>query len=249
LEDKGIPTGVLLSFFILIVENLLGGFTMGEAKNKEREKQLNDALQETITGYKVFEVEDFGTVKVRHPSIEEGHMADYYYTKAYNKALMDDIPINEEMEKIIRKRGLWTEEDDKKLKELEEKIGSVMTAISKVKGEKAKEPFYKELNELQNERIALRNRYNSHFNYTVESIAEQQRVSYLTWACTYNTETNERLWPTYEDFKKETNQKAVADIAFNLLSFLMGLDDKILSEPLQELEEGPGGEDNTESNS
>lgn len=217
---------------------------MGEAK--DREKVLKEALEETITGAKTFEVNGFGLVKVRFPTIEESNIADYHYTKTYNKAIMDDIPTNEEMEKIIRKKGLWTEEDDKKLEELDKKIAETTSALNKIKGEKAKEPYYEELNRLHNERMALRNKRNSYFNYTAESLAEQQRIAYLTWACSYNAETNKRLWPTFEDFKKETNQRAVADIAFHLLSLLMGLDDKILQAPLQEPEEAPGGEEDLE---
>lgn len=215
---------------------------MGEVKNN-KEQELKNALEETITGSRIFEVNGFGLVKVRFPTIEESNMADYYYTKAYNKALKDDIPTNDEMEKIIRQKGLWTEDDDKKLKEIEDKINEVLVALSKVKGEKAKEPFYDELNNLQNERLILRNKKNSYFNYTVESLAEQQRIAYLTWACSYNAETGERLWKTFEEFKQETNQKGVADIAFQLLSLLMGLDDKLLQSPLQEVNETPGGEE------
>jgi len=212
--------------------------------DKKKEEQLKEALDTTISGTKTFEVDGFGTVTVRFPSIEESRIADYKYTQALNKAMMrDGLPTTEEMEKFLRDRGIWTEEDDKKLEELQKEMDDQLIAISKVKSDKAAEPFRKRMAELREEINQLRSKRNFYMNQTAENKADEERIGYLTWACSINAETGERLWDTFEDFKNERNQRAVGQIAYQLLSLMAGIDDELLADlPQEEVAEATLGE-------
>ncbi|MGE4412482.1 MAG: hypothetical protein AB7E45_02135 [Candidatus Caldatribacteriota bacterium] len=216
---------------------------------EQEEKELKEALDLTLSGEKIFYVEEFGNVKVVFPSINDSNRAEYEYSKAYNEALFKDgFPTIKEVEKIIKEKGLWTEENEKALEDLDKQIAEKLEIIAKVQGEKGKAPYQKQLLELQKKRAELKAEKDSYFLHTAEYKADQARINYLIWACTYNADTGKRLWPSYEAFKEERRQRPVSEIATNFLSMLYGIDDSLLREPPQTSEvEAEGGEEEEES--
>ncbi len=211
---------------------------------KGKSKELDKVLNEVVTGEKIFHVEGYGDVKVVFPSVQDTNRAEYEYGKAYNQAVFKDgYPTNEQVERMIRENGWWTEEDDKKLEELDAEIANHIAALNKMTSEKSKKPIRDKLELLQKERAKLRAKRDSYFSHTAENIADQARLGYLIWACSFDANTGERIWKTYEDFKQERNQKMVGEIGTNLLTFLLGIDDSLLFAPPQASDEGLEGEE------
>jgi hypothetical protein len=208
---------------------------------EKEEKKLKEALEETISGSRIFEVEGFGLVKVVFPSIEDSRKADYYYSKYLNEAMLDGLMTQEEMLELLNKKGIWTEEHERKIAEMEKEAKSLATLASKMQTEKAKNEYTKKMTEVYNKIDELRQKKRFYLANTAESKAEQERLGYLLYRCAYNAETGERLWKSFDDFRNERRQREVSVIAYNFLAFLSGLDEETLGSSPQINETDLGG--------
>ncbi|MGE4358012.1 MAG: hypothetical protein AB7E08_05635 [Candidatus Omnitrophota bacterium] len=219
-----------------------------EQLSKEEEKKLQQVYDETVSGSKIFEVDGFGLVKVVFPSIEDSRKADYYYSKFLSEAMIDGLATQDEMLGLLEKKGIWTKEHEEKIKELEKEIKDTNIMASKMKTEKSKQQYLDRVNQLLTQLEELRSKRNFFLSNTAENKAEQERIGYLVYRCSYNAETGERLWKTYDEFRKERRQKAVGVIAFNFISLISGLDDRsLVNSPQEEEEVLGGGEENEKS--
>lgn len=219
--------------------------------SEKKEKQLKEAYEQTVSGSKIFKCEPFGTVKVEFPGIKESQMADFKYRVAFNEAIRQGIPTSKSMLKWLEKEGIWTKEDDQVIEDIQKEIKNFRKAIEKV-GEDtdSAKPYREKISELVKRIDDLREVRNSYLQNTAEAIADEARITYLTYVCSSNAETGEKLWDSFEDFQNDRRQQAISKITYQMMLLLMGIDESLLADlPQEEAEEADLGEGENEENS
>lgn len=205
------------------------------AKKKESQeltnKEKREKMVEVQTGKRVFDTEKYGLLQIRFPLVEENRLADWEYSKVFMQAINDDIPTNKEIEIMIKRKNLWTEEDEKKIEELRGKIDTQLVLLSKMETEKNMLPIESKINELRQEIFAIQQERQKYFNNTAESKADEAKMSFLIHKCTEYADNGKSVWETYKDFKNEPDQATVNEIVFQFLTFINGLPADFLENP------------------
>ena len=175
-------------------------------------------------------------MQVRFPKVEENRRAEWEFSKILNEAILDGIPTNREMEKMLRDRKIWTEEDDNKIINFDKQIEAQIAMLEKMTEDKAIEQVQTTINRLRNEQMILQSERQRFFQQTAESKAEEAKLSFLVYKCAMNADTEEPVWKTYEDFKNEEDQITANQIALTFLSLIHGLDINFSAESQEEQE-------------
>src|SRR5437764_14650213 len=116
-----------------------------EMTNKEKREKM----VEVQTSKRVFDTEKYGLLQIRFPLVEENRLADWEYSKVFHQAIMDEIPTNKETEAMIKKRNLWTEEDESQIVDLRSQIDVQLVLLSKMETEKNIKPIQDKIDELR----------------------------------------------------------------------------------------------------
>lgn len=196
---------------------------LDEVTEEITEEKAQEVFDEIIEGSRIFEAQGFGHVKIRFPTNAEKRRADIEYSKAFSELLDTGIKTNKEMEKILRDRGIWGDEEERLVSETELEINKNLLLLKKAKTKKRKEELRKTLSDLRQKLFDLQQQKQSFFQQTVESKAEEARFGYFLYCCTSNAETNKPLWKTFEEFQEEENQAGVLDITYQFMTFVRGL--------------------------
>lgn len=193
-------------------------------KEKYTEQEMREKMIEIKTGRRVFDTEKYGLLQIRFPKVEENRLADWEYSKVFNQAVLDGIPTNKEMQRLIEERQLWTEQDEKKIQDLKEEISKQIVVLSKMgEGTKNFEKTQAKIDELRAELFQLQHEKQKYFNNTAESKADEAKLSFLIHKCTEFAETGKPVWATYADFKNEEDQETVNIVVYQFMTFINGL--------------------------
>jgi hypothetical protein len=203
-----------------------------KAKKEYTAVESRDLMAEIKTGRRVFDTEKYGLVQIRFPKVEENRLADWEYSKVFQKAVMDDIPTNKEMTKFIERKGLWGKEEEDKIASIQEEITKQIAILGKMtEGSANYEAAEEKINSLRQDIFTLQQERQKYFNNTAESKADEAKMSFLIFKCTEDAETGKPLWKTYDDFKNEEDQGTVNTIVYQFLTFINGLPADFLQLP------------------
>ncbi len=165
------------------------------------------------------------TVGVRKPTNKELKEADIYRAKAWNKAFKEGVMTKAEVDQVMRDRGLW---DDSKATQ-ETKLTNEILDLEKelyIGNGKSKPKLSDGRRlalEMKQKRFELRDLISERLSMdenTAESLADNARFDYLVYVCSFNTETNERLFDSYEDYNNR-GSTSVAIAAAQLLAHMV----------------------------
>lgn len=207
------------------------------AKKKESQelsnKEKREKMVEVQTGKRVFDTEKYGLLQIRFPLVEENRLADWEYSKIFMQAINDDIPTNKEIDAMIKRKNLWTEEDENKIDEIRSRIDVQLVLLSKMETEKNMKPIEDKINELRQEIFAIQQEKQKFFNNTAESKADEAKMSFLISRVTEYADSGKKVWEKYGDFKNEPDQATVNEIVFQFLTFINGLPADFLGSPTE----------------
>ena len=155
-------------------------------------------------------------VGVRRPTNQEMKEADIYRAKAWNKAFREGVMMKAEVDQVMQDRGLWDEDKTTEENKLTTEILELERKL--YIGDKGVKPKVSEGRKLalqmRDKRLELRDLISERISMdenTAESIADNARFDYLVFACSFNVETEESLFESYEDYNnKGANAEAVA---------------------------------------
>lgn len=155
--------------------------------------------------------------------------ANSIYDSSYKRAVEDGILPIKELEKLIRERGLFTEEDEKKLDGLKDKLHAQRVLLSKTTRVKARMDRIKDIIEdLEREIRKLEYKRLSKLVMSAETKAEEERSAYLCWASVFDSCGESRYWKSYEDFLNEVRIDLRNIILNKFLAFYTGIETKII---------------------
>lgn len=197
-----------------------------ELSNEEVEQYLHSIF----TGQKFVEIDD-KLFLFKHPSNEDKMRAELIYRKAYDRAIRDGMLKMEDLEKLIRERNLFSQEDQNKLDNLYSKLNAQKVLLSKTTKVRARQDRIKEIiHKIQSEINQLESKRTSKLALSAESKSEEERAIYLCWACSYiyNEDGPEKYWKTFDALSQERNLNLKDQVLINFLKFRGGIKTEII---------------------
>ena len=168
-------------------------------------------------------------VTVKKPTNEVLKDADIYKAKAWNKAFKEGVMTKAEVEKVMVERGIWSEEKSKREQILTREILDLEKVL--YRGDGKARPKLSDGRDIalkmRSKRIELRDLIQERISMddnTAESIADNSRFDYLVFACSYNEETGERLFESYDDYNSKGSSKVAISAAQLLARMVYDLD-------------------------
>lgn len=176
-----------------------------------------------------FTTEKGETVRVIKINSDIKNESQKYFSAAFNKALADDLPLNVQVEKELRERGLWDEDlEEKEIKRIRQDINDNLRLLMS-----AKNPDGSRMSKHQGKDLAIKIRNmrrelssigesrSNLFNQTVESYASNEQLQFFVYACTVK-ENGERYWKSFEDFKNNEESKELQEAMKGFITVTTG---------------------------
>lgn len=155
--------------------------------------------------------------------------SNFAYDDAYNKAISEGMMSTEDLEKLIKERNLFTEEEENKLSKLESQLKGQEVLLAKTIVVKAKQDRLKKIvMDLKIQIHELRTKKISKLMMSADAKAEEDRTLFLCWACTYDYDTNKLYWETYKDLLRENDLEFKDILLSGFLKFYRGLDTTLI---------------------
>jgi len=170
---------------------------------------------------------------VRRPTVEEGRLANIEYGKALSKFLKEGLPLQAELDKILRDRGVL-QDLDARYEVLEKQIEEAMIKLTQEENEEKKILIRRELTGLRNEAIAIDTARRQHAQYTAEGQADETRLAFLIQTIAEN-EDGSKFWASLDVLKQEDDQELVVNVARSFFLLSRGLSENFLEEFDQDL--------------
>ena len=203
---------------------------------------LTRAYAEIMATEREVEIAGLGKVKLYLPSNRERIEADIEYSKAFTELLEKGLKTADEMMEIVKKRGLWTEEHEKRLAEIDRELRQQVLLYAKAQTDKTRVKIRKRIAELRREQLALQSRRRKYIENCVESRADEARFAYLLHKCVKHPD-GRPVWPTLESFYEERRMSVVSDILVNYMLLYYGVSQNLLeSLPAELVDLGEIGE-------
>jgi hypothetical protein len=168
-------------------------------------------------------------VEFRSPNNAVMLRANLLFDKMYNKALSAGILSSEKLEKLMKRRNIFTEEDEEKIEKLKAQLEAQELLLAKTTVVKAKQDRLKGIiKNIKDEINEISFKKSSKMSMSAEAKADESKLLYLCWASAYDADTGDLLWPTYNDLLKETNLSFKDNVFLGFLKFNRGVDTRII---------------------
>ncbi len=168
-------------------------------------------------------------VEFRSPNNATMLRANLLFNKTYSQALSRGMLSSEELEKLMKKRNIFTDEDEKRIEKLKAQLEAQELLLAKTSVVKAKQDRLKNIiKKIKDEINEISFKKSSKMSMSAESKADESKLLYLCWASSYNADTGTLLWPTYNNLLKETNLVFKDNIFLEFLKFNRGIDTRII---------------------
>tara|TARA_A100001515_G_scaffold144720_2_gene149714 strand:+ start:2405 stop:3289 length:885 start_codon:yes stop_codon:yes gene_type:complete len=175
--------------------------------------------------------EDGSTINVvvKKPTNDQLKEADIHKAKAWNKAFREGVMTKAEVEKIMVERGIWSEEKSKVEARLTQEILELEKRLYRGDGKAApKLSDGRDIAiEMRKKRIELRDLISERLaadDNTAESLADNARFDFLVYKCSYNGDTDQPLFPSYEDYNNRGSSRVAVTSAQLLARMIYDLD-------------------------
>ena len=153
--------------------------------------------------------------------------------------LNSKLPTVEEMEKIMRDRGKWTDKDDNEIEMYKEDLAENQAELILVKTEykKTKSPKLKtKLTKLETESKRIKDEFTRKEGFrskfktnTIEGRADEKRLITKMSRCILKPDGS-RVWETPGHLAKEKDSAAVGQLVYLFITFMQGIDPRLLEQ-------------------
>ena len=186
--------------------------------------------------YKIFSGKDYMYINedlmivFKHPSIDIILSSLQVYDKVYNQAINFGLLPTDDLESLLDKRNIITEDDVKLLIKLENKLEAQNILLSKtVKVRANQDRIKKVISKLNLQIHQIRIKKISKMMLSADVKAEEDKLLFLCAGCTYN-DSGKLFWKSYADMLLETGLSLRDEILFKFIKFYRGMDSKIIRE-------------------
>lgn len=125
-------------------------------------------------------------IKVLTPTIEDEFESCEVYERSYYESMNDDIMTQEECTEWMLENGLWTYEEDLKIKEVNKEIENLKVNVyKKFNNGRLRESARIYLRAAEEGLKQMENKKNTYYGNTCEGIAQLDKSMFLLEACSY----------------------------------------------------------------
>lgn len=159
-------------------------------------------------------------IKILTPTIEDEFAACEVYDRSYYEAMNDDIMTQEECSEWMLENGLWTYEEDLKIKEINTEIENLkINVYKKYNNGRLRESARIYLRAAEEGLKQLEDKKNAYYGNTCEGIAQLDKSMFLLEICSYvggekldpeSVELNNLLNKYYSLILKESDSREIA---------------------------------------
>ena len=151
-------------------------------------------------------------LKFRRPNQTVLTKAELVYRTAFSRAFRQDIITNAEVEKLLRDRGLWDEEQQKKVNGLRDQIAELEGKLSDTDlSNEQGQAICAELDKLRLEVMAANAIYQTIADNTCETIATEERNQFLCSECVVDNKTGLKVYKDVDEFKSRMDESMALD--------------------------------------
>ena len=182
-------------------------------------EELDGYIQQICTGTKIVHVDNQKGKGVpllfSYPTPLTTRTADLVYTQSMEKAKDSGLPSLQEMEDILRARGIFTQEDEDKIDKLNSRIKGQEAILSKtVKVPARRNRIYENIQNFENEIQEITLKKEASLSLSRERKASETKFLYLTSVGVLDPYSEDKFWENQERFDAE------ADFIFRKRVFL-----------------------------
>ncbi len=195
-------------------------------------EQTDRYLCKIFTGKELVYVNDGSKdvcIEFRQPDNTIILRASLIYDSVYDKAISEGLLSTKDIEKLIIKRNLFTADDQKALDSLRSKLEGQEVLLAKTIVVKAHQDRLKGIiRDLNSQIRKIEMKKTSMLILSAESKAQEEKSLFICSACTYNFDTKELYWPSFDYLLKETNIIFKDKVLYKFLTFYTGIDTAII---------------------
>ena len=155
------------------------------------------------------------------PTQKQESVAMKSYYKAYNARLEQGAPLRMQIMDILTMRGMWSDEKQKKVKELQQEV-TEKEYVLEAGGIKLSEARTVALGllDVREELADLLTSHNEMDNLTVEAQADNAKFNHLISLCTVDNKTKEPYFASVDDYEEQSNTEVAVTAAKELYNVI-----------------------------
>jgi hypothetical protein len=190
-------------------------------------EELHNQLEEIITGEKLIRLDQdpAGPIFVlfKYPPKAVIRQADKQGDLTVFQAKKDNFMTEEEMLDLLKKRGTWTEKEEEAVEKLRSKIKKWEEKLNNSDlGEGSRKSLTAIKSKLEDELWKVEVRRENSLAQSVERVGRKQKFDYLVWLCSYDVDTQDRMWANYLTYYKDLEENLRIKLLNELRIFLDG---------------------------
>lgn len=195
-------------------------------------EELDGYVRQVCTGMKLVHIENMRREEVplifKYPTSRDYVIADLVQRTALAAAQAEGLPSIAEMESVVRARGIFTEEDEDKIKRLRSRVEGQRAILAKTTRVPARRDRLKGvISNLEQEIEAILLRREASFEMTAERKAAEERFLFLTRSGVFDPFTDDLYWPTEKKFAEEIDFGFRKRIFLEYVVFSHGISQRI----------------------
>jgi hypothetical protein len=194
----------------------------------DKTKKEEQALQDIFEDKRTF-IHDGEKYFIDNAGIDEVRQADWHYSKCYNEALLAGVATMAQMQDILEEREIIGKKYDEKRIALIQELDESIAELSNAKTLDEKKERAEKVEDVRNRLFRWNQRASSPMSNSVEQMAEDARIEYLT-ACMVKDSSGERVWDSYEAYKTTLNPTLGMRARYEVMLALQGLSSSFLDE-------------------
>jgi hypothetical protein len=170
---------------------------------------LKIIFSEIIKGYSKKNIEGIGTLFFKHINNQDSADIDIYHEQFFEKAKSMGLPTAKQQEEYLIKEGLWSEDKNKKIIELDKFISNLKTTKSKLFLKAQIDQINTEIDKNDAELKALKYEKKDLIGYTVEEYAAKKINEYYMYVSLFEDEKLQNRFFKKEDYDELDNKDIV----------------------------------------
>ena len=195
-------------------------------------EDLDKYLLRIFTGEDLIIVKDgssYYNILFRFPNNSLRIRANFTYDMAYNKAISEGLLPFKDIEELIKKRNIFTDEDQSQIDKIERQLEAQRVLLGKTTKVKANADRIKKLiHDFEVRVTEIKFKKYSKLMLSAEHKADEQKLAFLCNHCSYSMETNKLFWQNEEAFKKETRLHLKNELIRKFTNFYNGIPQEII---------------------
>lgn len=204
--------------------------------NGDDKKILNEIEESIELGRKFFisKITD-KTYMIYQPGLDIRQKADIAYAIKYNELLKDDVPTRKEMLETLKKRGLWTDKDDKKIENKIEEMRELLKKKASHAGVDGREDeinrLSDEIKKIETELVIITMDRDSMLENTIEGLSLIENYKIKLLHCVKEIDKDQKelsVWESIKELNIEKNNQFLNEILTTCIIFWQGYNERFL---------------------